>query len=125
MFGFLKKKDPYLKNVGAILHKSLGKMMPLENAYGLAEECLAQLRINITKGAFQNGPNPDEKMMAYYCKLGDVIKLLSELIINCDSSRDKKENLIGSVVISSFELNDKIIIIQQELSKMANKLIKT
>ena len=67
MFGLFKKKDPYLENVGAILHQALKPRMPLENAYNVAEECLGKLKADISSGAFQDGANPDEKIMAYYC----------------------------------------------------------
>ena len=62
---FKKKKDPYLENVGAILHQVLKPALPLENAYNLAEECLGDLKNDISSGAFQDGANPDEKIMAY------------------------------------------------------------
>ncbi len=58
-------------------------------------------------------------------KLGGVIKSLSELIIKSESNRNEKEKLIGSVVISSLELEDKVKNIQQELAKMAHQLIST
>jgi hypothetical protein len=58
-------------------------------------------------------------------KLGGVIKSLSELIIKSEGNRNEKEKLIGSVVTSSLELEDKVKNIQQELAKMANQLIST
>ncbi|TSA40447.1 MAG: hypothetical protein D4R63_06135 [Methylococcaceae bacterium] len=58
-------------------------------------------------------------------KLGGVIKSLSELIIKGENNRNEKEKLIGSVVISSLELEDKIKNIQQQLAKMAKQLIST
>lgn len=58
-------------------------------------------------------------------KLGVVIKSLSELIIKADSNRNEREKLIGSVVISSLELEDKVKNVQQELAKMVNQLITT
>ncbi len=68
MFDFFKKKnDPYMENVAAILHQALKAMLPLENAYGVAEECLGKLRGEISAGVFQDGENPDEKIMAIYC----------------------------------------------------------
>lgn len=69
MLGFFKKKkkkDPYLENVASILHQTIGATLPLENAYNLAKECLNELRNNISKGMFQDGPNPRENIMAYY-----------------------------------------------------------
>jgi hypothetical protein len=68
MFGiFERKKDPYLEAIGAILHQIFKSRMPLDNAYNVAEECLGKLRNDISSGAFQDGANPDEKIMAYYC----------------------------------------------------------
>ncbi len=58
-------------------------------------------------------------------KLGGVIVSLSELIIKTESNRNEKERLIGSVVMSSLELENKVKNIQQELAKMANQLIDT
>jgi hypothetical protein len=69
MFGFLKKKngkDQYLLRVAEILHENVGPTLPLKNAYNLAEECLSELRGNISRGMFHDGPNPKENIMAYY-----------------------------------------------------------
>lgn len=67
MFGFFKKKkEPYLEGVASILHQIMGPMLPLENAYPLAEEYLQELRSNISRGVFQDGANPRENIMAYY-----------------------------------------------------------
>ena len=52
MFGFFKKKmekDPYLEKVASILHQTIGTTLPLENAYNLAEECLHELKNNISR----------------------------------------------------------------------------
>lgn len=69
MFGFLKKKNEkvqYLLRVAAILHENTGPTLPLKNAYNLAEECLNELKGNISSGMFHDGPNPKENIMAYY-----------------------------------------------------------
>lgn len=69
MFGFLKKKngkDKYLLRIAAILHENVGPTLPLKNAYNLAEECLNELKVNISSGMFHDGPNPKENIMAYY-----------------------------------------------------------
>lgn len=58
-------------------------------------------------------------------KLGNVIEALSDLIIKSDSDREEKEKLIGTILTSSLELQDTVKNIQKELSKIANKLIKT
>lgn len=70
MFGLFKKKtaqDPYLEKVAAILHSTMTPMMPQQNAYNLAAECLGELQGHIAKGVFRPGPNPRETVMAYYC----------------------------------------------------------
>lgn len=69
LFDFLKKKpikDQYLEKVADILHSTMGPMLPLKNAYNLSAECLRELRNNISKGVFHDGPNPRETLMAYY-----------------------------------------------------------
>jgi hypothetical protein len=65
---FRKKaaKDPYLEKVASILHSTLRPMMPIQNAYDLAAECLGELKSNISKGMFRDGANPREAVMAYY-----------------------------------------------------------
>lgn len=74
MFGFSKKKaggDQYLLRVAAILHENIG---PIFNAYGLVEECLGELRGNISSGMFHDGPNPKENIMVYYA----ICSMISE-----------------------------------------------
>lgn len=59
-------KDTYIEKVASILHTTIGPMMPLQNAYNLAEECLGELKGNISKGTFRDGAHPRETVMAYY-----------------------------------------------------------
>ena len=69
LFDLFKKKssnDPYLERVASILHSTLGPMLPLPQAYGLAAECLTDLKGMISKGVFLDGPNPRESVMAYF-----------------------------------------------------------
>ncbi len=68
-FDLFKKKpskDPYLEKVAAMLHSTLGPMLPLPQAYNLAAECLSDLRQLISKGVFKDGSNPRESVMAYF-----------------------------------------------------------
>lgn len=84
MFGLFKRKppqDPYLEKVAAILHDYMKPMMPLQNAYGLASECLGELKGHISKGTFQPGQAPREEVMAYYC--------LCSMVRESGSSGDK------------------------------------
>jgi hypothetical protein len=57
--------------------------------------------------------------------LGKVIKSLSQLITNTEINRNEKEKLIGVVVVSSLELQEKIQNIQQDIARMAKQLINT
>lgn len=85
MFGLFKKKitqDPYLAKVAAILHTTMAPMMPLQNAYSLAAECLGELQGHISNGTFHPGPNPREAVMAYYC--------LCSMVRESGSSDDKQ-----------------------------------
>jgi len=69
MLGFFKKKtnkEIYLEKVASILHQTMGAMLPLDNAHLLAEESLRELRDEISRGRFSDGPNPRENIMAYY-----------------------------------------------------------
>ena len=69
IFDLFKKKpsnDQYLERVASILHSTLAPMLPLQQAYGLAAECLSDLKGMISKGVFFDGPNPRESVMAYF-----------------------------------------------------------
>jgi len=93
MLGFFKKKmkkDPYLERVASILHQTIGTTLPLENAYNLAEECLHELRNNISKGMFQDGANPRENIMAYYS--------LCSMVNESSASDDKMDVLKISIM---------------------------
>jgi hypothetical protein len=93
LFGFFKnktKQDPYLEKVAAILHATMAPMMPLQNAFNLAEECLSELHENISKGVFRPGPNPRETVMAYYC--------LCSMVRESGSSDDKQIVLRVSIM---------------------------
>jgi hypothetical protein len=84
LFSIFKRKpsqDPYLKKVSAILHEYMKPMMPLQNAYGLAAECLGELKEHISNGVFQPGPAPREEVMAYYC--------MCSMVRESGSSNDK------------------------------------
>jgi len=70
-------------------------------------------------------PELSGQMKELTASLGGIIKSLSELIIKSESSRSEKEMLIGTVVISSLDLENKVKNIQQELAKMVNQLITT
>lgn len=68
-FSFFQKRpsnDPYLEEVASILHSALAPMLQLPQAYGLAAECLRELKGLISKGVFLDGPNPRESVMAYF-----------------------------------------------------------
>lgn len=102
MFGFFKnktKQDPYLEKVAAILHATMAPMMPLQNAYNLAMECLSELHENISKGVFRPGPNPRETVMAFYC--------LCSMVRESGSSDDKqivlKVSIMAGLLASKFE----------------------
>ena len=61
LFDLFKKKpskDPYLERVASILHSTLAPMLPLPQAYGLAAECLSDLRQQIRKGVLVDGKHP-------------------------------------------------------------------
>lgn len=91
MFGlFKKKKEPYLERVASILHQTIGPTLPLENAYNLAEECLQELRSNISRGMFQDGANPRENIMAYYS--------LCSMVNESSASDDKMDVLKISIM---------------------------
>lgn len=69
LFGIFNRRsarDPYLERVAAILNKTLGPVLPNQNAYDLASECLDELKANIARGMFRPGGNPREVVMAYY-----------------------------------------------------------
>lgn len=69
LFDLFKKKpskDPYLERVASILHSTLAPMLPLPQAYGLAAECLSDLRQQIRKGVLVDGANPRESVLAYF-----------------------------------------------------------
>ena len=69
LFDLFKKKpskDPYLERVASILHTTLAPILPLPQSYGLAAECLNDLKQLIRKGVFIDGPNPRESVMAYF-----------------------------------------------------------
>ena len=83
LFDIFKKKtgkDQYLEKVASILHSTIGPMMPLQNAYNLAAECLGELKGNISKGMFHDGANPREIVMAYY----SLCSMLRESSLNDD-----------------------------------------
>lgn len=84
LFDFFKKKPPkdqYLEGVASILHSNMTPMMQMPQAYSLAAECLGDLKGMITKGAFFDGPNPREAVMAYFC--------LCSMVNEARSSDDK------------------------------------
>lgn len=102
MFGLFKKKntqDSYLEKVAAVLHTTMAPMMPLQNAYNLAAECLGELQGNIANGMFRPGPNPRETVMAYY--------VLCSMVRESGSGDDKKMvfmvSTMASVLASKFE----------------------
>ena len=102
MFGLFKKKntqDPYLEKVAAILHTTMAPMMPLQNAYNLAEECLGELKVHISNGMFRPGANPRETVMAYYC--------LCSMVKESGSGDDKqmvfKISIMARVLASAFK----------------------
>jgi hypothetical protein len=69
LFDLFKKKpsnDQYLERVASILHSALVPMLSLPQAYGLAVECLSDLKGMISKEVFLDGPNPRESVMAYF-----------------------------------------------------------
>lgn len=69
LFDLFKKNssnDRYLERVASILHSTLAPMLSLPQAYGLAAECLSDLKGMISKGVFLDGPNPRESVMAYF-----------------------------------------------------------
>ncbi len=99
MFVFFKKKtgkDQYLVRVAAILHENIG---PTFNTYGLAEECLSELRGNISSGIFHDGPNPEENIMAYYA----ICSMISET-----SSADDRAAVLKLAVMARV-LKDKLV----------------
>lgn len=101
LFGLFKKKyshNPYLSGVAAILHKTMGPIMPLQNAYDLAAECMAELQGHIRNGTFRTGPDPREMIMAYYC--------LCSMVRESGSSDNREHVLMVSVMANS--LADKI-----------------
>ena len=92
MFDFFKKKngnDQYLGRVAAILRENIG---PTFDAYGLAEECLNELRGNISSGMFHDGPNPKENVMTYYT----ICSMISET-----SSADDRATVLNLSVMAS------------------------
>lgn len=89
MFGLFKKKDQYLLAVAKILHHVFGETLPLDNAYNLAKDCFDELRQEISKGTFRDGPNPRATFMAYYC--------LSNML-HTSSAADNKSNLTKTYV---------------------------
>ena len=102
MFGLFKKKntqDPYLEKVAAILHTTMAPMLPLQNAYNLAAECLSELQGHIAEGMFRPGPNPREPVMAYYC--------LCSMVRESGSGDDKqmvlKTSIMARVLASEFK----------------------
>ncbi len=102
MFGLFQKKstqDPYLAKVAAIIHTTMGPMIPLQNAYSLAAECLGELQEFISNGTFPPGPNPREVVMAYYC--------LCSMVRESGSSDDKqivlKISIMASLLASEFQ----------------------
>jgi hypothetical protein len=101
MFGIVKKKggkDQYLLKVAEILHKNIGPILPLENAYNLAEECLDELREHISRGMFHDGPDPEQNIMAYY----SMCSMISET-----SSADDKMNTLKLSIMAGV-LKDKL-----------------
>ncbi|GAA4106294.1 hypothetical protein [Zhongshania borealis] len=91
MLGFLKmkrRKDEYLRRVVPILQKNIG---PGFNAYSLAEECLGELRGNISSGMFHDGPNPKENIMAFY----SICSMISET-----SSADDRATILKLSVMA-------------------------
>lgn len=101
MFGLFKKnnapRDLYLEKVADILFSTMGSVLPLQNAYSLAEECLTELRNNISKGMFHDGPNPRHALMAYY----SLCSMVS------DSGVTDNETVVLMCTIKAWELVDK------------------
>jgi hypothetical protein len=99
---FKKKKagkDEYLEKVASILHSTIGPMMPMQNAYDLAEECLGELKGNISKGMFHDGANPRESVMAYY----SLCSMVRETSLNDDRSTVLKISVMARVLAGQFK----------------------
>lgn len=97
MFSLFKKKsdkDKYLMRVAEILHENIGPTLPLENSYNLAEECLNELRAHISRGTFQDGQNPNEKIMAYY----SMCSMISETSATDDKMTVLKLSVMANVL---------------------------
>lgn len=74
-------------------------MIPLQNAYSLAAECLGELHGFISNGTFRPGSNPREAVMAYYC--------LCSMVRESGSSDDKeivlKISIMADLLASKFQ----------------------
>lgn len=103
MFTFFKKKkapqDPYLEKIAAILHTTMGPMMPLQNAYRVAAECLGELHGHIANGMFSPGPNPRETVMAYYC----LCNMVRESGLSDDKQMVLMVSIMAGVLARAFE----------------------
>ncbi len=96
-------KDPYLEKVASILHSTMGPALPLQNSYDLAEECLGELRSNISKGMFHDGANPREILMAYY----SLCSMVNESVPSDDKMRLLEISIMARLLIDKIgDLDD-------------------
>lgn len=101
LFNLFKKKtgkDQYLEKVATILHSTIGPMMPIQNAYNLAVECLGELKGNISKGMFRDGANPREVVMAYY----SLCSMVHESSLNDDRETVFRISIMARVLAEQF-----------------------
>ena len=121
MFGLFKKKpkDEYLIRVASILHTTLGLSLPLENAYGLAEECLHELRNNIYNDMFHDGPNPKENIMAYYC----LCNMLSEISSSDDKVTVLKITVMAGIIKGQLELFEDMTSLEKGIFQFGEQIL--